>query len=73
MVNRRFQSDEKASPALLAEPLHFKTSGRSARNRILKVSIWFFSYFNIVLFSVRSYWNYLNLRREWCQEVWSTH
>jgi 2,4-dienoyl-CoA reductase-like NADH-dependent reductase (Old Yellow Enzyme family) len=39
MVNRRFQSDEKADARLLGEPLHFKTSGRTARNRILKSAL----------------------------------
>ncbi|KAI6192121.1 Oxidored-FMN domain-containing protein [Aphelenchoides bicaudatus] len=39
MVNRRFQSDEKADASLLKEPLHFKTSGRVARNRILKSAL----------------------------------
>jgi hypothetical protein len=40
MVKNRVPVDKEADPSILCEKLEFKTSGRVANNRLLKVSIW---------------------------------
>jgi hypothetical protein len=39
MSTSRYETDEGASPAALAEPLHFEFSKKTAKNRFMKSSM----------------------------------